>query len=337
MSVPSHPPANLPLAFGNRQARLDHDPDQLAQMVSQAVPLRDLTPSGAAGPFGQCSIHVRVAQLGITAAAHSPLRGRNHAHNKAVFTLPSLGEKRFTIAGGTYRARAGHCALFLPGEAYSLETTLCSGVMFSLCPRELAGVATAMVGLETGLRLAPIERPVEILESHPRQGKMLSLLRRGLRLIDLAVVNGASVPRQLGLDDKIQRLIALMVYPQLTATGMLSPQRLGRHERATFAELVDTIQKDPLTEWTLTRMERQTGFSHVRLRRHFQEAFGCGPSQWLRHQRLCWARQRLDAWDPIPLSHLARMCGYVDAGRFRDDFEAHFLLSPDSIQPGLAF
>ncbi|MFM9089409.1 MAG: hypothetical protein ACKOPT_14995, partial [Cyanobium sp.] len=91
MSVLPHPPAQMPLAFGNRRARVEHDPDQLAQQVSRAVPLRDLSPQNSSIPFVHRSSHVQAGHVGITAAAHSPLHGANYAHDKAVFTLPTLG------------------------------------------------------------------------------------------------------------------------------------------------------------------------------------------------------------------------------------------------------
>ncbi|MEB3242071.1 MAG: AraC family transcriptional regulator [Cyanobacteriota bacterium] len=335
----SHPPApsQLPLAFGNARAHHDHDPDQLAHSVSRAVPLRDLTPGKSASPFLHRSAHVQVGSLGITAAAHSPLHGSNHAHSKAVFSLPTLGEKRFRISGHTHLARAGHSALFLPGEAYSLQTTLCSGVMFSLCPRELAALAASMAGEASGARFKPIERPLPILESHPRQGKLLALLRRSLNLIDVAMRNGSCVPKSLGLDDKIQRLIAMMVYPELIGTADLEVQRPSRIKQGLFAELLAAIQLNPLDDWNLTRMERWLSCSQHDLLWHFQGTFGCGPLEWLRHQRLSWARRRLDDCEPVCHQQLALQCGYLDLASFRHDFEAHFLLPPEAIQPGLAF
>lgn len=338
MKRPPHPAIRLPLAFGNRRAQPNHDPDHLAQLVSRAVPLQDLSPRRSSAPFVHWSVHVQAAQLGITAAAHSPLQGSNHAHTKAVFTLPTMGEKRFLIDGRTHRARAGHCALFLPGEAYSLETTTCSGVMFSLCPKELAAMATSMAGgPQNELRFAPIHRPVELLENHPQQGKILSLLRRSLQLIDLAILNGPTVPQQLGLDDKLQRLMALLIYPQLTASPASESVRIGKRELDSFEDLLVTIQRNLFGGWTLTRMELQAGLSRLQVQQLFQATFGCGPMDWLRHRRLCWARERLDAPEPISLTQLALQCGYVDLASFRRDFESQFLIAPESIQPNLMF
>jgi AraC-like DNA-binding protein len=248
-----------------------------------------------------------------------------------------VGEKRFLIDGRTHRARAGYSALFLPGAAYSLETTFCSGVMFSLCPKELAAVASTMAGPESGLSFAPINHPLELLESHPRQGKMLALLRRSLQLIDLAILNGPSVPKQLGLDDKLQRLMALLIYPELTASPASAEGNWGQRHSPSFEALLAAIQSDLLGDWTLTRMERQAAFSRLQLQQLFQSAFGCGPLEWLRHQRLCWARHRLDAVPPIRLSELALQCGYLDLHSFRKDFESQFLIAPEIIQPDLRF
>lgn len=337
MIHPPKPPLQLPLAFGNQRARVDHDPDQLADLVSRAVPLRDLSPRHPSKPFVHRAFHVQADTLGITAAAHSPLHGANFSGSKAVFTLPIAGEKRFLIDGRTHRARAGYCALFLPGEAYSLETTVCSGTMFSLCPKELAAVASSMAGPESGQSFAPIDRPIELLENHPQQGKMLALMRRSLQLIDLAILNGLCVPKQLGLDDKLQRLLALLVYPQLTSSPVSGQIRLGKRQCDSFEALLEEMRKDLHGDWTLTRMERQAGLSRLELQQLFQSTFGCGPMEWLRHQRLCWARLRLEDTPSLSPHALAVQCGYHDPKRFRRDFENLFLMTPECFQPNSEF
>lgn len=322
----------LPLAFGNRHAREDQDPDVLARVIQKSVPLRDLSPREARQPFLHRAISVRAAQLEITAAAHSPLQGANHAQAKAVFTLPILGEKRFLIDGRPYRARAGHNALVLPGEAYTLETSVCSGVMFSVCPRALVDAATTMAGPDNDLPFAPLQRPLELLESHPPQGNLLALLRRSLGLIDLVHGNSPSLPVQLGLDDKLLRLIALLIYPQLLSPGPPEQQAFGPRETSSFAKLLASMREDLLSNWTLTRMERQSELSRFQLRRHFQARFGCGPLEWLCHQRLCWARQRLDADAGVSLAELALQCGYGNLAAFRTAFESRFQIQPDSLR-----
>lgn len=324
----------LPLAFGHRHAREDHDPDLLAQVIQRSVPLRDLSPREAHQPFVHRAISVRAAQLEITAAAHSPLRGANHAQAKAVFTLPILGEKRFLIDGHPYRARAGHNALVLPGAAYTLETSLCSGVMFSVCPEALVAAATTMAGPEHDIPFAPLQRPLELLESHPPQGNLLALLRRSLRLIDLVHGNSPRLPVQLGLDDKILRLIALLIYPQLLIPAMPEPQAFGARETSSFAMLLASMREDLLANWTLTRMEQQSALSRFQLRRHFQVRFGCGPLEWLGLQRLCWARQRLDTDAGVPLAELALQCGFANVAAFRTAFENRFQIQPDSLRAG---
>jgi AraC-like DNA-binding protein len=319
----------LPLAFGHHHARVDHDPDTLAQVIGRAVPLRDLTPLEAHKPFAHRSFSVRAAELEITAAAHSPLHGANHAQAKAVFTLPLLGEKRFLINGRPYRARAGHNALLLPGEAYTLDTTVCSGVIFSVCPRALAKVAATMAGPERGLHFAPIDRPVELLESHPPQGNMLALLRRSLGLIDLICGTTSRLPARLGLDDKILRLLALLLYPELLSSEVSEAEPLEPREASAFADLIAAMQENPRADWTLTGMERQASLSRVRLTRHFQVTFGCGPLEWLRLQRLCWARQRLEANDGVSLAQLALDCGFGDLEAFRSAFADRFHFQPE--------
>ncbi len=323
----------LPLAFGNCRANVEHDPDQLAQQLRRAVPLRDLSPCRSSDRFLHRSVHVQASGLGITAAAHSAVHGANHAHNRAVFTLPTLGEKRFQIDGRSYKARAGHGALFLPGEPYTLETTTCSGVMFTLCPSQLAEVASAMAGPDNHF-FKPTERPLQFLESHPQQGKILSLMRRSLQLIDLATPHGPTVSGQLGLDDKLQRLIALLIYPSLATSPTPPRPGLGKREQESFEALLAAIQQDPMGNWNLTRMERESCLGRLQLQHEFQVVFDLSPLKWLRHQRLCWSRQHLDTAEPMALDFLALRCGYKNLASFRQDFEEQFQVYPEAIRRG---
>ncbi len=325
--------AALPLAFGHRHARVDHDPDHLAQAIARAVPLRDLSPRGGHRPFVHRAFSVRAAELEITAAAHSPLHGSNHAQAKAIFTLTMIGEKRFLIDGHRHRVRAGHNALMLPGEAFSLETSVCSGVMFSLCPRALASAATTMAGgPERSQPFAPLQRPLELLESHPPQGNLLALLRRTLGLIDSRSGDTPVLPRQMGLDDKILRLIALLIHPQLLLPSPAEDGTFGRRALASFADLISAMRDDLPASWTLTRMEGQSQLSHFRLRQLFRLQFGCTPLAWLRLQRLCWARQRLDDDEGVSLAHLASQCGFSDRAAFLQAFADHFHLRAETVQ-----
>ncbi len=319
-----------PLAFGHRLARMERDPDALAEQIARAVPLRELAPLDAMQPFTHRAFGVRAGQLEITAAAHSPLRGANHAQDKAIFTLPFVGEKHFQINGRPYSTRAGHNALLLPGEAFTLDTNACSGVIFSVCPKAIAEAATTMAGgPERVPPLAPIQSPVELLELHPPQGNLLTALRRTLRLIDLLDGHPSQLPGRLGLDDKILRLIALLVHPRLLTPDPPVDQPLERREASAFADLISALRGDLQGEWTLSRMERRAGLSRTRLRRHFQAAFGCAPLEWLRVQRLCWAHQRLASEGDLSLPQLALDCGFATLEEFRTAFAERFQLQPD--------
>ena len=58
--------------------------------------------------------------------------------------------------------------------------------MFSVCPLKLATAANAMAGPCAVRTCLPIDHPVQLLESHPRQGNLLALLRHSLKLEDEA-------------------------------------------------------------------------------------------------------------------------------------------------------
>ncbi|GLZ75209.1 AraC family transcriptional regulator [Actinorhabdospora filicis] len=63
--------------------------------------------------------------------------------------------------------------------------------------------------------------------------------------------------------------------------------------------------------------------------RHFRQATGTTPAQWLRHQRLL-AAQRLLEETGLPVEAVARRCGYPSAAALRPHFAGVFGVSPAS-------
>lgn len=293
--VRPHPPLlqRLPLAFHDHRAVLDHRIECLAERLKRSLPVADLQAAAGPAAFVHRSSCVQVGGMAITAAAHSPLMGRTHEQSRAVFTMALYGEKQFHLEGGMVVCRAGHTSLFLPGEAYRVESGLCSGVMFTVDRARLESVARAMVGAPGDapvLTPASLEAPHAFAEQDPLQGRLLGLVRRSLLLIDRCGADCQGQPASAQcLDDVIHRALVLLLQPELHRSAW---DRGSDRQADGFDRLVAAVRHDPGRLWSLSEMERFSGLGREGLRSCVRQAFGCSPLAWLARERGHWARRR---------------------------------------------
>lgn len=330
--MPLHPPIpvqHLPLPFQRGVGALDRDPASLTSRLRRSLPVQELDAADASLPFLHRSASLRAGSLVLHSAAHSALHAVNRHQAAAVFTMPLAGEKRFHLSGRTWVCRAGESSLYLPGEGYSVDTSVASGVILSVAPERLAAAAAALAG-QVDRACAPVEHPVLLREDDPRQGHLLAMLRRALGLIDHADLEaGAQLPLSLGLDDLIQRLLALLLHPELLDPRPL-PTGLEPADRRAFARLQEALRADPMDPgWNLSAMERFSGLSPQRLQAVCREQIGSDPLRWLRQLRLCQARRELAQGLPLQaLPQLALRCGFTGVPAFSRAFMARFQLDP---------
>lgn len=333
MPVHALPVNRLPLPFRRGVALVDRDPATMARRLRSSLAVLELGPVETSRPFLHRTTSLRLGAMGLHAVAHSALRAVNGQQAEAVVSLPLAGEKRFHVAGRTWLCRAGEGGLYLPGEAYSLDASAASGVILTVAPERLAAAAAALAGRPEG-EFRPIQRPVPLREDDPRQGHLLGLLRRALALIDrVRPEPGGRLPAGLGLEDLIERLLALLLHPSLaqleTPDASVEPA-----DRRAFARLREAVQADPLLDplahpWTLASMERFSGLPPARLQAVCREQLGCDPHHWLSQLRLGRARRALaGGLQAGDLPQLARRCGFAGVADFRRAFEARFQLDP---------
>lgn len=336
--MPAHalPVHHLPLPFRRGVAVIDRDPATMARRLRSSLAVLDLDPAEPTRPFLHRTTSLKLGAMGLHAAAHSALHAVKGQQAAAVVTLPLAGEKRFQLAGRTWVCRAGEGCLYLPGEAYSVDTSAASGVILTVRPERLAAAAAALAGRPEAV-FSSIQRPVLLREDDPRQGHLLGLLRRALGLIDrVRPEPGGQLPATLGLEDLIERLLALLLHPSLAEleerSGALDPA-----ERRAFARLREAVQADPIADplanpWTPAAMQRFSGLSPARLQAVCREQLGCDPQHWLAQRRLHQARQELArGLQAADLPRLALRCGFAGVADFRRAFEARFQLDPTQL------
>ncbi len=206
------------LAYRSSQAHAETNLDRFVALVSQAVPLLDVM-SPAGGPRFHCRMaQVQAGDLTISTEAHTPLYASfGEDPGRATIFFPLLGEAVLRIEGESLRARQGESVVFMPGRAYTVETTVCGGVVFSVDPKRLANLAAELAGdpSSSDRFLSAFGNPQQWHHTDPLQRQLLHLMRQAIRLIDTVPGNEHRLPDYLRLDDLLFRIVTLLVHPEL--------------------------------------------------------------------------------------------------------------------------
>ena len=199
-----------------------------------------------------------------------------------------------------------------------------------------------MAGSERGSQAieAALQRTIVIDQQLDRRLDHLQrLLRESLRMIHTAIDADGRVNTMLQLDDLVRRLLVMLLLPQLLhgdGDGHDTGPKLGQEERQQ-----DPYSHDALVQWllanrqeplSLSDIEQRSCYSRRSLQYTFRQRYGCGPTQWLRRQRLERAMTILDQSRPgLTVNQLAQDCGYLSQAAFSRDFLRRFGQRPSEV------
>ncbi|GAB2457462.1 transcriptional regulator FtrA [Comamonas humi] len=104
---------------------------------------------------------------------------------------------------------------------------------------------------------------------------------------------------------------------------------VSRRPSASLAPLLDAVRADLRGDWPIARMAMHTATSARTFQRHFVQAMGMPPGEWLVTQRLAAARTLLEETD-AGVDEIAVQVGFGDAALLRSHFRSRLGTSPGS-------
>jgi hypothetical protein len=223
-----------------------------------------------------------------------------------------------------------------------IHASFCAAVVFTFPPESLLPVATAMAGSARGsLAIQATLQNTRVLDqrSDRRLGNVQNLLRQSLELIHGAIAASGSVNPMLQLDDLVRRLLVMLLLPQFLHGdgGDLDSARVW----AASSGKQDPFSHDALVEWMLANLQKPISLSDIEqrscysrrsLQYAFRQRYGCGPTQWLRRQRLERALSILSQQSPgLTVTQVAQDCGYLSPAAFSRDFLRRFGQKPSDV------
>lgn len=197
------------LAFGNREARLLSDLDDLHEKLSLAINLRQLQPCAARLQVAQRSALRLVCDIGIAAVASTPTAAVLDEHHEGMVAVLYQGRIDYRLAGRLWSVEAGCSAIYLPGEAMRVRTLNHNGLVYNLNPPLLARYLIELnprLSLERALLV--LQRPWLIDLRHPASQVALQQLALVTRLLDVAGGDHAQPTILSLLQDRLYQLTA---------------------------------------------------------------------------------------------------------------------------------
>lgn len=182
-----------PLVVPQHSTSLCFEPEALADEIGLTVNLNRFEAREPGQSFVHRSTCLLAGDIAFSNASYMPLVASTSDYSESSFEIPYWGTTRYRIEGRDWFNRAGQQALYLPGQAFEVETSHFNGLLFNLSPARLATAIGQVSQQRVPLELAErwVQRPVAINLDDPR----VMYLQRRLEsaLAQLAQQNGNSL------------------------------------------------------------------------------------------------------------------------------------------------
>lgn len=306
-----------------------------ADLLGAVLPLRELHPAQPVAPWWHYGANVWLGSIALAAGILPAARMLAAAQGRLSVFLSYGGEQQIRLGSGRWSCPAHGC-LLLPGDTFIWESSLLSLVTFQLEPQRLLQTAMAMAGLVECPHAwkALLQQPHAWAPASMENGAPLQeLLRQELVQANRLAAYGDGLVARLQVDDRIYRLMAAMLLPEIREDAPLDRLTQKHHNgRDSFDELIDYIRQHLAEPLNLTMLEHHSHYSRRTLQYAFRERLGCTATQWIRSQRLDLARQHLQHPSPgDSITSVAARCGYRSLSLFSVEFQQRFHVKPSHL------
>ncbi|MFM7550732.1 MAG: helix-turn-helix domain-containing protein [Cyanobacteriota bacterium] len=336
MADPHRPLHQQRLVFHDHLAKVDRDPQVLAERLAQHYSLLDYGPRpGHERTFLHRTSTCQCGELVLSGGYTTPIQGQiGERQGVGSINLLLSGGVTYSSEGRTLSVHKQRPLFFSPGADYhyAIDDHF-NGVVFQIDLDRLKRTAASIAGLGVSPRRfnGSLERVGATERRSQRSRELLQVLTKAFSLLDHPELEALGVLPCLELDDLIYRTLALLLCPQLEALAQQGPEQRSRRERV-FDDLVEWARANLHRPINLSQLERRSGYSRRSLQLAFQQRFGCGPIQWIRQQRLEQARLALLRPGPDDqVASVAARFGFRSQAAFSREFRHHFGLPPSEL------
>lgn len=140
---------------------------------------------------------------------------------------------------------------------------------------------------------------------------------------------------RLYMESKAMELMAIQL-SQMQQNGPMESEEnhFSPRNQEKICHARDLLLQDLQFPPTLAELAKQTGVSHSCLNRGFKKIYGCTVFEYLRRERLAYARELIER-DPQDLSMIAYEAGFCSASHFAASFFREYGVTPSEYRKSL--
>jgi AraC-like DNA-binding protein len=267
-----------------------------------------------------------------------------HSQNRAAAPNSSVllpVDSHLTVHQGNVEQilRAPHDLLYLTAGAHHERIGAFRGVVIRIDQQRLARIATELSSFRlSATRCRQRLGDIRIIQPrHNAERDLVHALHQILEVVELPGLEQNNLLGMIGLEQLIYRNLALAICGDMIHKCRSRATDQQRTKASIIDELLDWIRDNLDRPIHLSDLEERSGYSQRSLRNVFQDRFNCGPTHWIRTQRLEAARQRLlDPERNDTVSSVAMAYGYQHLSQFSRDFQSTYRIKPsDLLREGL--
>lgn len=311
------------LAFSNSAALKDWDLSCTRDIIEKAVPgLNVLEPVSSPKRF-RCLAAPAIAlnDLHLAAASHDALIfERNDSPEGTVsFSIPVFGSEEFTVGRKSFTTVAGLSGALLSNHARQTRTSTISNVLIAFDANRLQRTISAMCGERD--QISSVDLSDRTLLLNDKGVDCRNYLESIFSIMDS--LRSEDMMVRCGLDDQIYRVLTcLLARDRFQKSEGVIQSKDSSHSIEIVCAYIRANLDKPIA---LTELERMSGLSSRSLQYAFQKRFSLTPSQWIREQRLLWAREMLlsQHWNNS-ITSIAMNAGFTNHSLFAKYYRERF-------------
>lgn len=279
-----------PLAFGSASALTIDSLQQYEDMLSDFIPnIKCLNHLEDSTPFQVKACSINVNGLAISAISNNAcsLELTHESDNLTLF-LPYSNMTEIYCGKDKMSIQDGHSASLVRYFSAGNDSNKCSGVSLSVDDQRLKKMYESMTKTSFDAIDFNLDNPHQFLLKYG-DFSFDQAFRQLYRLIELHNGNQISINTS-GIDEMFYRNLVMMIAPKTFFGDEKEVKLSTKSMHDVISHLLEIIHEYPHEVRNLSDIERITGLRARSLQYIFKSTMDCTPMQWLRFQRLKYAR-----------------------------------------------
>lgn len=325
---------NNKLIFGDKFASISHDSNLLANQLSKIVPsLQYLESIGNKNDFLGKSYSLELNGLKICSHFMTPSRISATSSNEYTLMIPIKGNCKTTVENKEFLWGEKTFAYCKPRcEGKSISTQNRSSILLDISPEKFNLQAKIMLGEKDKDIFHNFENPSLIPLSYHKISFDL-MIKQLCNILDVHINNIQNLEKTK-FDELIYRTLVIMFLPQNFYDENMNKQQKNKISPSIIKLIKELENEDYFAFMTLSDLENFLDLSTRNLQLLFKKNFGMTPMQFLREQKLKYAKRLIiESNGNLNVTQISTEVGFLNFSTFAKYYkEYHGFLPSQSIK-----